>query len=110
MEAVVPSTSVVEGFLLLKYGGRFRTPVSDERRHVGVHLLQDLHVERHAGAAVVGDGVERQPGQRVVALEHVPVRLFRENGQIVRLRSGSNKADQYWGARYSILRSQDKII
>ena len=78
MEAV-PSTSVIEGFLLLKYGGRW----SDERRHVGVHLLQDLHVERHAGAAVVGDGVERQPGQRVVALEHVPETLFRENGQMV---------------------------
>ena len=51
-------------------------PASDERRHVGVHLLQDLHVERHAGPAVVGDWVERQPRQRVVALEHVPERLY----------------------------------
>ena len=35
-------------FSLSTVAGGSLTPASDERRHVGVHLLQDLHVERHA--------------------------------------------------------------
>ena len=45
--------------------------MSDESGQGVVELGQGLDVDGKAGVPVLGDGVQRQPGQRVVALQHV---------------------------------------
>ena len=43
----------------------------DEGGQGVVELGEGLHVDGETRAPVLGDGVQRQPGQRVVALQHV---------------------------------------
>lgn len=43
----------------------------DEGGQGVVELGEGLHVDRETRAPVLGDGVQRQPGQRVVTLQHV---------------------------------------
>ena len=43
----------------------------DEGGQGVVELGEGLHVDGETRAPVLGDGVQRQPGQRVVTLQHV---------------------------------------
>ena len=46
--------------------------LSDECCQGVVELGQGLHVDGEAGVPVLGDGVQGQPGQGVVAFQHEP--------------------------------------
>ena len=47
--------------------------MSDESSQSVVELGQGLDVDGKAGVPVLSDRVQRQPGQRVIALQHEPV-------------------------------------
>jgi hypothetical protein len=49
-----------------------RVSVLDEGRHGVIELEQGLHVYGQAGLPVVSEGIQHQPGEGVVALQHVP--------------------------------------
>jgi len=51
---------------------RLEILLSDEGGQGVVELGQGLDVYREAGVPVVSHGVQRQPGQRVVSLQHEP--------------------------------------
>ena len=62
--------SVVTMSIVRLVWGRFS--VSDESGQGVVELGQGLDEYREAGVPVVSHGVQRQPGQRVVSLQHEP--------------------------------------
>ena len=62
--------SVVTMSIVRLVWGRFS--VSDESGQGMVELGQGLDVDGKAGVPVLSDRVQRQPGERVVTLQHEP--------------------------------------